>query len=98
MTAGATHGAPITPAARRHLPRPLRRLGPGLVAGASDSGQGGRTDRRVTVVVITRDRADQLARSLSRLVALQERPHVIVVDNASRDDTVAMVRRSFPEV
>jgi GT2 family glycosyltransferase len=56
------------------------------------------TDSRVTVVVITRDRADVLARSLSRLVALHERPHVIAVDNASRDDTVAMVRRSFPEV
>jgi GT2 family glycosyltransferase len=98
MTAGATHAAPIAPAARGHLPRPLRKLDPGLVPGASDSGQGERTDSRVTVVVITRDRADQLARSLSRLLALEEHPRVIVVDNASRDDTVAMVRRSFPEV
>jgi GT2 family glycosyltransferase len=53
-------------------------------------------DARVTVVLITRDRADELSRTLSRLIALEERPRLIVVDNASRDGTVAMVRRSFP--
>jgi len=55
-------------------------------------------DTRVTVVVITRDRARELAHALPRLLALEERPRVIVVDNASRDDTVESVRRLFPAV
>jgi hypothetical protein len=37
MTAGATPSAPIARAARRRLPHPLRKLGPGLVAGASEN-------------------------------------------------------------
>ncbi|MFF3363330.1 glycosyltransferase family 2 protein [Streptomyces misionensis] len=42
-------------------------------------------DGRVTVAVITRDRAASLLRTLDALAALPERPPVIVVDN-SRDD------------
>jgi len=38
---------------------------------------------RVTVVIITRDRSDDLRRTLDRLAALPERPEVIVVDNGS---------------
>jgi GT2 family glycosyltransferase len=56
------------------------------------------TDPRVTVVVITRDRRESLARTLGRLAALPERPAVIVADNASRDGTAAMVRWQYPEV
>src|SRR5207248_9683683 len=55
-------------------------------------------DPRVTVVVITRDRRESLARTLGRLAALPERPAVIVADNASRDGTAAMVRWQHPEV
>jgi GT2 family glycosyltransferase len=40
---------------------------------------------RVTVVVATRDRWDELSNSVPRHLALPERPHVIVVDNASRE-------------
>ena len=53
-------------------------------------------DPRVTVVVMTHNRRDELARSLGRLAALPERPPVIVVDNGSADGTAAMVRRRYP--
>jgi GT2 family glycosyltransferase len=53
---------------------------------------------RVAVVVITRDRADELLHTLARLEALPERPEVVVVDQASRDGTVARVRERFPAV
>jgi GT2 family glycosyltransferase len=39
---------------------------------------------RVTIVVATRDRGDELRNSVPRHLALPERPRVIVVDNASR--------------
>ena len=55
-------------------------------------------DPRVTVVVITRDRLDDLLASLAHLVALPERPRVLVMDNASADGTSTAVRRRFPEV
>ena len=41
----------------------------------------------VAVVVITRDRADDLLRTLDRLRRLPERPAVVVVDNGSGDGT-----------
>jgi GT2 family glycosyltransferase len=42
---------------------------------------------RTTVVIATRNRADELARTLSRLRALRPPPPIIVVDNDSTDDT-----------
>jgi GT2 family glycosyltransferase len=53
-------------------------------------------DGRVTVVVITHNRRDELSRSLDRLAALPEGPPVIVVDNGSADGTAAMVGRCYP--
>lgn len=52
----------------------------------------------VTVVIITRDRRDELLHTLGELARLPERPPVIVVDNASTDDTVEAVRRHHPDV
>ncbi|MHC3469807.1 glycosyltransferase family 2 protein [Streptomyces sp. 7R007] len=56
------------------------------------------TDSPVGIVIATRNRCDSLAVTLSRLLALPERPPVLVVDNASTDGTRAMLARRFPEV
>ena len=57
------------------------------------------TDRaRVSVVMLTHNRAEQTLRSLGELSALAERPPLVVVDNASSDGTAALVRRRYPDV
>lgn len=55
-------------------------------------------DPRVTVVVITRNRREELLRTLAKLAALPEHPAVIVVDNGSDDGTAAAVRWQYPGV
>ena len=55
-------------------------------------------DARMSVVVITRNRREQLVRTLSRLAELPERPPVILVDNASDDGTAGLVKGLFPHV
>lgn len=84
------------------------RAGPGSRARmtATDGGaatDGAATDRadtgaRMTVVVATRDRCDRLRSCLNALTALPEQPDIIVVDNASTDNTAALVRMRFPSV
>lgn len=65
-----------------HAPAPARRAtAPG--------------DARITVAVITRDRAASLLRTLDALAALPERPPVVVVDN-SRDDTTRRAVTGHP--
>lgn len=54
--------------------------------------------QRVGVVIATRNRADSLVRTIARLVALPERPPIVVVDNASTDDTRERVRSRYPAV
>ncbi len=53
---------------------------------------------RVSVVVASRDRREQLLASIPRHLALPERPPVILVDNGSTDGSVAAVRAAHPEV
>ncbi|MFI1423056.1 glycosyltransferase family 2 protein [Streptomyces sp. NPDC020731] len=52
----------------------------------------------VGIVIATRDRSASLARTLGRLLDLPERPEILVVDNASTDDTRARLARDFPTV
>jgi N-acetylglucosaminyl-diphospho-decaprenol L-rhamnosyltransferase len=55
-------------------------------------------ERRVTVVVITHNRCEELDRTLRSLEGLPEDPPIIVVDNDSSDETCAMVRSRHPAV
>src|SRR4051812_39110443 len=55
-------------------------------------------DRRVTIVVASRDRREHLLETVPRHVALPERPRVLVVDNASRDGTESALCRAHPGV
>jgi GT2 family glycosyltransferase len=58
----------------------------------------GPADERVTVVIITRNRCAELRRTLDRMTTLPERPAIVVLDNASDDETTAMARQCFPSV
>ena len=57
-----------------------------------------RADPRVGIVVLTHNRANEVVRTLERLVALPERPAIVVVDNGSTDGTHAVVRHRFPAI
>lgn len=52
---------------------------------------------KTTVVIATRNRAHELTRTLTELRALRPRPPIIVLDNASDDDTVSRAE-TFPDV
>ncbi|MGV3655886.1 MAG: glycosyltransferase family 2 protein [Noviherbaspirillum sp.] len=52
---------------------------------------------RLAVVVLTHNRAPELRRTLAAMLALPEKPEIVVVDNASSDGTAAMLARDFPE-
>ncbi|GGI04551.1 glycosyltransferase family 2 protein [Egicoccus halophilus] len=55
-------------------------------------------DRRIAVVMTTFDRCAGVLATLPRLLALPERPEVVVVDDASPDATAQQVARHFPQV
>lgn len=55
-------------------------------------------DPRVSVVVLTHNRADELARCLGVLSRLPQQPRIIVVDNASTDGSALRVSPQFPHV
>jgi GT2 family glycosyltransferase len=55
-------------------------------------------DPRTAVVVITHQRREELVLAVDRLLALPERPHVVVVDNGSTDGSAETVRTRFPQV
>ncbi|MFC7107553.1 glycosyltransferase family 2 protein [Nonomuraea rubra] len=55
-------------------------------------------DPRVGAVVITWNRREEVLTALGRLLALPERPQVVLVDNGSADGTAEAVARAYPEV
>src|SRR5699024_11181795 len=55
-------------------------------------------DRQVTVVIITRNRREELLRTLRDMTTLPEATPIIVVDNASSDGTSDAVATEFPDV
>lgn len=52
----------------------------------------------ITLVIMTRDRGEELASTLAALQQLPEQPPIVVVDNGSPDQEVAEVARRFPSV
>jgi GT2 family glycosyltransferase len=52
---------------------------------------------RISVVVITRNRRDELCANLPRLLSLPEQPPVVVIDNGSTDGTAAAARHAAPD-
>jgi GT2 family glycosyltransferase len=55
-------------------------------------------EMRVTIVMITHNRCDEMLSSLGKLSALPEKAPIVVVDNASTDGTADEVARHFPDV
>jgi GT2 family glycosyltransferase len=53
---------------------------------------------RISLVVLSHNRAAQLSVTLAHAVSLPEKPHVIVVDNGSRDGSPDLVASRFPQV
>lgn len=53
---------------------------------------------RVAVVIITHNRRTDLERTLERLLCLPESPSLVVVDNASSDETAKETALRFPRV
>lgn len=53
---------------------------------------------RITVVILTYNRASELRQTLEKMTAADGYLPIIVVDNASTDGTQAMVAREFPSV
>jgi GT2 family glycosyltransferase len=68
------------------------------MAGAADRTGPDGGAARVGVAIATRERRRELEGTLAHLLALPERPPVVVADNGSRDDTAAGVRARFPGV
>ena len=55
-------------------------------------------DARVGVSILTYNRADEVSRTVERMLALPERPPIVVVDNGSTDGTPELLGRRFPEL
>ncbi|MFL9912940.1 glycosyltransferase family 2 protein [Paraburkholderia sp. RL17-337-BIB-A] len=53
---------------------------------------------RISVVVLTHNRAKEVMHTLSRLLALPEQPEVFVADNASMDGTVGLIKAGLRDV
>jgi len=58
----------------------------------------GTADPRVGVVILTYNRLDEVSRTVERMLALKERPRIVVVDNGSTDGTPELLRARFPGV
>lgn len=52
----------------------------------------------LSVLILTHNRAAELLRTVERMLALPERPAIVIVDNGSTDSTAALIGKHFPEV
>jgi len=53
---------------------------------------------RLSIIILTYNRAGELRTTLERMLALPEPPPILVVDNASTDETQSLVTERFPSV
>jgi GT2 family glycosyltransferase len=53
---------------------------------------------KASVVILSCNRAPELARTVGHMLALPERPRVVVVDNGSTDGSPALISDRFPSV
>lgn len=87
---------------RRRAAGTRRAMGPSYSAGIGTVPQPGAQTRplgqRVSVVIATHNRAGTLRRTLEQLRQLPDPPPVLVVDDASADETRQVVTREFPDV
>ena len=63
----------------------------------TDAGWAIGPDPRVGVVMITYNRREEAVRSVGRLLALPEKPRVVVVDNGSSDGTARAIAETHPD-
>src|SRR4051794_17066217 len=64
-----------------------------LLAQTSES-----VEARVSIVVLTFNRCEEVLHTLGKLVALPERPRIVVVDNGSSDGSAEAIKRHFQQV
>jgi GT2 family glycosyltransferase len=55
-------------------------------------------DQRLTIIILTHNRSDEVVRTVGHCLKLPEVDHVIVVDNASGDGTPQVLQRCFPNI
>jgi GT2 family glycosyltransferase len=55
-------------------------------------------DHRLTIIVLTYNRRDEVVRTVGHCLKLPDVDHVIVVDNASQDGTARVLKGCFPTV
>src|ERR1700712_5103158 len=53
---------------------------------------------RVSIVVLTYNRREEVLRTLAKLTALPEQLPIVVVDNASRDRSIEAIEQHFPHI
>ncbi len=51
----------------------------------------------LSIVILTFNRASELRTTMRQLLALPEVPDIVIVDNASTDDTVTIASKEFPQ-
>lgn len=54
--------------------------------------------QRISIVLLTYNRVDELTRTLDKLLTMPEQPPVIVIDNASTDGTATVVAQRYARV